>query len=290
MYSIKSLSKITGIPPNTLRSWERRYGIPAAQRDEAGFRSYTSEDVAYVSLIGRLVSQGHAISKLAALSEDKLRDLENTRLSSTLEDGPQVLRKRLVEAIQDRDLTRYRLLLTQALISCSPGEACGAVISPAMSEIGRRWAAGKLDIAVEHAISAITKQQLFAAVSMVQWSTSRASLAFATLPGERHELGALMAYFIASARGYQSTYFGPDLPLPSLAEAVRVVKARVLVLSVVAPDNVDEVSREVKRLAATLMPDIEIWIGSAAPLNIANSGVLLFNGFEAFDKHLIAFS
>ncbi len=289
MYSITSLSKITGIPSNTLRSWERRYGIPAAQRDEAGFRFYTAEDVAYVTLIGRLVSRGHAISKLAALSPAELQTLDNS-FSDVQDDGREVLRKRVLDAVAESDLARYRTLLAQTLVACPPSDACAHVIAPAMREIGKRWEAGKLDVAIEHAFSAITKQLLFAATNSMQWSPSRTSLAFATLPGERHELGALMAYFIASARSYQSTYFGADVPLASLGAAVEAVDARVLVLSIVAPSNVDEVSREVATLAETLPRGIELWLGTPLSLDVEDTAVLLFDSFETFDKHLIAFS
>ena len=44
-YSIKSVCRLTGINENTLRAWERRYGIVIPKRLENGHRSYSEEDL-----------------------------------------------------------------------------------------------------------------------------------------------------------------------------------------------------------------------------------------------------
>ena len=40
MLSISALSQATGVPVETLRTWERRYGFPIPQRTSAGHRVY----------------------------------------------------------------------------------------------------------------------------------------------------------------------------------------------------------------------------------------------------------
>ena len=43
--TIGALSRATQIPPATLRTWERRYGVPKASRKPSGHRLYPLEAV-----------------------------------------------------------------------------------------------------------------------------------------------------------------------------------------------------------------------------------------------------
>jgi len=73
-YRIGAVSRLTGIPADTLRVWERRYHVTTPIRSDSGTRLYDSEDVGRLSLIKRLVDRGDAISSVANLSLDALRE------------------------------------------------------------------------------------------------------------------------------------------------------------------------------------------------------------------------
>lgn len=66
-YRIGAVARLTGIPPDTLRVWERRYAVVEPVRSEAGTRLYSAEDVGRLTLIKRLVDNGDAISHVARL-------------------------------------------------------------------------------------------------------------------------------------------------------------------------------------------------------------------------------
>jgi len=72
-YRIGAVARLTGIPPDTLRVWERRYSVVTPVRSEAGTRLYRAEDVSRLNLIKRLVDNGDAISHVARLSLEHLR-------------------------------------------------------------------------------------------------------------------------------------------------------------------------------------------------------------------------
>ena len=79
-YKIGAVSKLTGISPDTLRIWERRYAAVTPLRSAGGGRLYTAEDIARLKLIRRLVDQGDSIGVVAALSHDELQArLDETR-------------------------------------------------------------------------------------------------------------------------------------------------------------------------------------------------------------------
>ena len=81
-YKIGAVSKLTGIPPVTLRMWERRYDAVIPERTEAGGRLYSDSNVRRLRLIKQATDQGYAISTLANLDEAALQArLANTNAS-----------------------------------------------------------------------------------------------------------------------------------------------------------------------------------------------------------------
>jgi DNA-binding transcriptional MerR regulator len=83
-YRIGAVSRLTGIPTDTLRIWERRYQVVEPQRAEGGNRLYSQDDISRLALIKRLVDSGHAIGTIANLKLDQLRQrlVSATSLSS----------------------------------------------------------------------------------------------------------------------------------------------------------------------------------------------------------------
>jgi len=73
-YRIGAVSRLTGVPADTLRVWERRYQVAKPMRSASGSRLYAAEDVARLGLIKRLVERGDAISRVAPLSLEELRE------------------------------------------------------------------------------------------------------------------------------------------------------------------------------------------------------------------------
>lgn len=71
-FRIGAVSKITRIPVDTLRAWERRYQVVSPQRKGSAARLYTQEDVERLQLIKGLLAHGHAISSIANLDHAEL--------------------------------------------------------------------------------------------------------------------------------------------------------------------------------------------------------------------------
>lgn len=72
LYRIGAVAKRTGITPECLRAWERRYGLEPA--DRAGrTRFYNLAQVERLCAIKSLLDQGHPISTLIHLSSEELQ-------------------------------------------------------------------------------------------------------------------------------------------------------------------------------------------------------------------------
>lgn len=74
-YRSGAVARLTGIPVQTLRVWERRYKIVGPRQSATGQRQYSPEDVARLTVIKQLVDSGHAIGSIAALDLTLLQSM-----------------------------------------------------------------------------------------------------------------------------------------------------------------------------------------------------------------------
>ncbi len=72
-YRIGAVSRLTQVPPETLRVWERRYGAVSPERGSGQTRLYNRLDVDRLLVMKQLVDRGHAISTVAQLDLPSLQ-------------------------------------------------------------------------------------------------------------------------------------------------------------------------------------------------------------------------
>ncbi len=65
-------ARLAGIPVETLRVWERRYGVVGPRLSPRGQRLYSATQIQRLALIKELVDAGHPIGVVAALTTDAL--------------------------------------------------------------------------------------------------------------------------------------------------------------------------------------------------------------------------
>jgi methanogenic corrinoid protein MtbC1 len=106
------------------------------------------------------------------------------------------------------------------------------IVSPLLDEVGNRWAAGLLAIEQEHLLTEILEDLLRDLRRGFQPGPEAPTVALATLPGERHRLGLLMAALVYAGQGARVEILGTDLPLAAMVGAVNALGARTLGISV----------------------------------------------------------
>ncbi|MBL1141511.1 MAG: MerR family transcriptional regulator [Proteobacteria bacterium] len=74
VFKIGAVSKITNIPVDTLRIWERRYSVVVPVRSKNADRLYKTEDINRLTLLKMLVDRGHSIGTIAHLSDNELSE------------------------------------------------------------------------------------------------------------------------------------------------------------------------------------------------------------------------
>lgn len=73
--SIGVAARMTGINPNTLRMWERRYQLGPSKRSPGGRREYSTTDIDHLRLIKKLMDRGMRIGDIAQLPTKTLTSL-----------------------------------------------------------------------------------------------------------------------------------------------------------------------------------------------------------------------
>lgn len=71
-FKIGAVSRITNIPIDTLRIWERRYSVVVPIRSNNSDRLYQNDDINRLTLLKMLVDRGHSIGSIAPLSNEQL--------------------------------------------------------------------------------------------------------------------------------------------------------------------------------------------------------------------------
>lgn len=137
------------------------------------------------------------------------------------------------------------------------------ILGPLLHEAGSRWRRGDYTIAQEHMLSSAILRLLCAELDRHNRThePGARSIAFTTLSGDRHGMGALIAAVIAACHGVNALHLGADLPVEQLAVLARQVHLDVVALSIVAEPGVIDALSQVQALRADLPPHVEIWLG-----------------------------
>ena len=122
-YRSGAAARLSGVPVETLRVWERRYGVTDPSRSAHGQRQYSFEDVRRLGLIKQLVDAGNAIGAVAHLDLQQLLTMlgsvaEFPAANAHISINQGILRLALVGAmlrqpLVDLDPTQIKLSLIQ---------------------------------------------------------------------------------------------------------------------------------------------------------------------------------
>jgi DNA-binding transcriptional MerR regulator/methylmalonyl-CoA mutase cobalamin-binding subunit len=266
-FPLRTVAATTGLTPDLIRAWEKRYGVVAPIRGARGARLYTSADVAHLRLLARVVAAGRAIGDVAALSLSELEQLAAQKPvegQAPLEDEPRTARQQLVTQIVERlecfDRAAVARLLGDAVIGLGCRAFVHQIAAPLLEEVGDRWSHGSLAIAHEHLLSGLLRNLLASLIHARARSRSRTAV-LAAPAGERHEFGLLLVALLALDAGLDVAHLGADLPASEIVAAVRRSNAILLGLSLVSEDNRSAAVREVQAIQRAVPASVELWCG-----------------------------
>jgi DNA-binding transcriptional MerR regulator/methylmalonyl-CoA mutase cobalamin-binding subunit len=266
-YRIGAVSRLTGLSADVVRVWERRYQAIKPQRSEGGSRLYSDADVARLRRLRQAVELGHAIGQVARLPEAELENLSARHRAtfSTNQDSADpysAMRERFLEAVSRMDVVAADEEIHRAATLYPPRVIVKNMVAPLLIEIGERWAHRDFGIAHEHVATNLIRNLLSALFRLYPPDEATETIVLATPAGERHEFGILLGALLAATRGWRVVYLGVDLPAAEIARTAKIVKARVLALSIITAQN-GQTYEELTSLAELLPSHTRVWIGGA---------------------------
>ncbi len=272
VYNIKSVSEQTGIPPVTLRAWERRYEFPLPYRTETGYRLYSEYDIAAVNWLKGKTEGGMTIAQAVKLLLSLIERGENPlvkgmAIKNIVESDFQSIEQvqpALVEALIRLDETEARRIMEYAFNMYTLEQVMIEVIQPTMVEVGDRWHAGEISVATEHFSSNLCRLFLLNAYEMTAESAQKGSIVAACAPGELHELGLLMLTVLLRAHGWNVLYLGANIHLERFAETVFKVEPQLLLFSATTEETANTLMELIEVLDEMPEPRPVIGLGGQA--------------------------
>lgn len=270
-HPIKVVVRRTGLSADVLRAWERRYHVIEPGRSTSGRRLYSDEDIERLRLLRLATLAGRSIGSVSRLSTAELQRLvrddeaEATRVPSVESPSadPEVagLLTECRRAVADLDAAGLERALARASVVLGSGRLLEGLLVPLLTHVGDGWANGTLSVAHEHLASAVTRQAIGGLLRAAPAREGQPVAVFGTPPGERHELGVLMAAVTAATVGWRVVYLGADLPIDDLVAAVRRHRARMLALGLMSSERSAALANELAGLRGLLPADTAIVVG-----------------------------
>jgi MerR family transcriptional regulator, light-induced transcriptional regulator len=221
---IGELSKRTGISPELLRAWERRYGLLKPERSPGGFRLYSAADEARVRRM-----QAHLGRGVAAAEAARLADRASAEESIT--GSTEALRSDLGRALEAFDEAGGHRVLDAALDSFSLDAVISEVLLPYLDDLGQRWSRQELTVAQEHFASNLIRSRLLSLGR--SWDAGYGPRALLACPeGELHDLGLVLFGVALGRRGWRITFLGANTPLATVTTTAKQVRPDAVVIAV----------------------------------------------------------
>jgi DNA-binding transcriptional MerR regulator/methylmalonyl-CoA mutase cobalamin-binding subunit len=288
--SIGAVSQATGIPVETLRTWERRYGFPSPDRSDGGHRQYNASIVEHLNLISRAIEQGHRPGQVVGESTEKLGELielsetEEERRKEAVRHSAEVLeldanRPRDKQEIIDEWFTQIRRIdhenfpdsLERHWYESNTLEFLDELLTPLLHQIGEAWYSGELAVLHEQFASNHLRRFLQNQWRPLSDHARGAKLLCATLPGEYHVLGLHMSALVGATAGCQIVSLGLDTDLETIVEVAKAHRVEAVLISVSAAAPRTLTRRQLEKLRAMLPAHVTLIIGGGGALDVENT-------------------
>lgn len=230
IFNTKAVARETGVPADTFRAWERRYGVPRPQRTAGGHRLYSEHDMAVIRWLRDRTDEGmnisHAVMLLTNVVEGSPRPLENDAARAI-----ERMAAELVAALTSFDAAGAERVISEAFSIYPFEHVLLELVQPAMVEVGERWHRGEINVAAEHYATEFVRRKLASLLNVFDNNATRDTIVVGCAPHELHDMGALFASLFLIRRGWHVVYLGQQMPLADLLDTVQQVRPALVCLS-----------------------------------------------------------
>lgn len=263
----------TGLTPDVLRVWERRYAVVKPARAPDGQRLYSDADVARLRALRSASEAGRSIGRIARLPSSALRKLVDEDRVARANEPPaepdvEAFSAAAMADIRAFDAPALDATLRRAATLVGVSAFLQQVAAPLLRQIGEEWHDGRLSVAQEHLASHVVQEVIASCMRELSGSNGAARIVVATPAGERHAAGAALVGARAAAAGWNVVYLGADLPAEEIAGAAIATNARAVALSAVYVADRKPLMRELRALRKRLPTEVTLLVGGGAAVTM----------------------
>lgn len=263
IYNLKAVVQETGLKPDTLRAWERRYGLPDPQRTASGHRLYSQNDIELLKWLLARQNEGMSISRaidlwrrLQAESRDPLRTmpLQNTidtsatshptsftpvsKTGSPQGEQPEKerdtlgqLREGWLASCLNFDEQRAEQITTQAFALFPAEKVCVELLQQGLAAIGQGWYAGTITVQQEHFASVLAARRLEALLAATPPPTRPGRILIGCPPEEAHTFAPLLLTLLLRRRSWDVIFLGANVPVEDFILTVEAANPQLVLLT-----------------------------------------------------------
>lgn len=241
-YNLKVIVRETGIKPDTLRAWERRYDLLSPARTAGGHRLYSQRDLEMIRWLMARQAEGLSIGNAVQLWHDMEaagRDpLQQTAapsptagLTAGMVDDLATMREAWLQACMALDTVAAEKQLAVALARYAPEQVCLELLQQGLWQVGEWWYENKATVQQEHFTQAMAQRQVGALLSAAPPPFRPHLLHLACPPHEEHTFPLLLLALLLRNRGWPVAYFGANVPVAQLESTLSVSQPSLVILA-----------------------------------------------------------
>ena len=229
-YSIRDLSRLSGLSSDRIRAWELRYGLLKPRRQPSGYRAYVAEDLRLLLAVRRRLESGERIGELAARGRETLL-AEDARPGPVPADRMGAALRASILWLRRGDMRKTCLAIDEAARLAGADAFYRSFALPLLVEVGDLWALGALPIWMEHFVTREVRCRLEALWAEEEEARGPAAILFCP-EGELHEISLLGVAERLRAAGYRPLILGENLPVESAVQAAAANDAVLAAVSI----------------------------------------------------------
>jgi DNA-binding transcriptional MerR regulator len=243
-FNLKAVVRETGLKPDTLRAWERRYGLPEPGRTEGGHRLFSRRDIETLKWLSARQDEGLSISRavdlwrtLEARQKDPLLAMPYGAGAGSAEvqfsggEAINTLRAAWIQACRDFDEDQAEAVLNEAFGRFSPETVCLELLVAGLSKIGDDWYQGDFTVQQEHFASALAIRRVEALIASAPQPTQSGVALIACPPDDQHIFSLLVLTFLLRRQGHRAYFLGADVPLAQFETALDATRPDLVIMS-----------------------------------------------------------
>jgi DNA-binding transcriptional MerR regulator len=234
-YSMAQVESLTGIKGHTLRVWERRYNFLQPERTDTNIRYYSDKQLRLLLNIAILNRNGVKVSAIDKMAETEIEELV-LNITHKTETAVNDDIARLTICMLEMDEAEFEKAFQLHVMRRGLLSTITEIVYPFLSHVGVLWTTRKTLPAQEHFITNLIRQKIISAIDTLPKPNDNAPaiLMFLT-EGEMHEIGLLLAAYIAKDLGWRVIYLGQNVPTENIKNVTAITNPDLLMTMFIAP-------------------------------------------------------